>query len=155
MIKNLHITTDSNFTIKPISAEETYAIRQPILRAGKPIDDCKFEGDTLESTFHLGLFFNDTLIGVASYMKNHHANFSEEYQYQLRGMAILKEHQKKGLGTLLIQAGKEELSNRKVDRLWFNARETAIQFYKNHGYIIEGESFNIEGVGIHFLMTNK
>ncbi|OBX21410.1 MULTISPECIES: GNAT family N-acetyltransferase [Bizionia] len=155
MTSDSHKIDHFNYSVKRISAEETYAVRQSILRAGRPIDDCVFEGDTLESTFHLGLYFKASLIGVATYIKNKNAVFPEESQYQLRGMAILKKHQKKGLGTLLIQAGEAELLKMKVDRLWFNAREVATKFYTNHGYKIQGDSFNIESIGIHFLMTNK
>lgn len=155
MTTELRKNKDTNYNVQFISAEETYPVRQPVLRAGRPIKDCIFEGDTLESTFHLGLFFKNNLIGVASYMKNNHTNFSEENQYQLRGMAILKDYQRKGLGFLLIQAGERKLVELKVDRLWFNAREIAVKFYKNHGYNITAEPFIIEGVGLHFLMTNK
>jgi GNAT superfamily N-acetyltransferase len=155
------MTADSNtienpdYSIKSISAEETYIIRQAILRAGRPIEDCIFDGDTWESTFHLGLFYKAYLIGVASYMKNKNVVFSEETQYQLRGMAILKNYQKKGLGKLIITEGEEKLRILNVSRLWFNAREIALRFYKNHGYETQGSEFNIEGVGIHFLMTKN
>lgn len=148
-----HKTNPSEYNIQLISAEETYTIRQPVLRTGRPLTECVFEGDILESTFHLGLFFKASLIGVATYMHHNHDNFPEETHYQLRGMAILESFQKKGLGTLLLKAGEENLTRIQVNRLWFNAREVAVNFYKNHGYKTQGNSFNIEGVGIHFLMT--
>ncbi|MFC5196428.1 GNAT family N-acetyltransferase [Bizionia hallyeonensis] len=155
MTTNFHKIDQFNYCVKPISAEETYAVRQPVLRAGRPIEDCVFKGDKLASTCHLGLFYKETIIGVATYIKNKNAVFPEELQYQLRGMAILKNHQQKGLGALLIRAGEAKLLKMKVDRLWFNAREVATKFYAKHGYQIEGDSFNIESIGIHFLMTKK
>lgn len=153
MIVNANNIEHAYYKVQLISAQDTYTVRQPVLRTGRPIKDCVFEGDNLKTTFHLGLFLNENLIGVASYMKNTNAIFSEDNQYQLRGMAILEDYQKKGLGTLLLQAGKEKLTQMKVERLWFNAREIAVKFYKNHGYKTIGEPFTIEGVGIHFLMT--
>ena len=38
--------------IKNISANETFLVRHPVLRAGKPIENCKFDGDELETTQH-------------------------------------------------------------------------------------------------------
>ncbi|EGV44084.1 GNAT family N-acetyltransferase [Bizionia argentinensis JUB59] len=153
MLKDLYITKNKDYSIRFISSEETYPIRQPVLRPGRALEDCVFTDDTLGSTFHLGLFFQDILIGVASYMKNKNDSFAEETQYQLRGMAILKDYQKKGLGEFLLKAGETNLAKSNVNRLWFNARENAVNFYKKHGYETQGTNFNIEGVGIHFLMT--
>jgi len=44
--------------IKEIPSKETYIVRQPVLRKGKPIESCIFEGDDLETTYHFGLFDN-------------------------------------------------------------------------------------------------
>lgn len=155
MTVQLNTIENPDYSIKLISAEETLIIRQPILRAGRPIEDCIFDSDTLESTFHLGLFHKASLIGVASYMKNKNIVLSEETQYQLRGMAILKNYQKKGLGKLIITAGEEKLRILNVSLLWFNAREIAVRFYKNHDYKKQGIGFKIEGVGMHYLMTKE
>lgn len=145
-------TNNSNYTVKKISALETYPVRHPILRAGRPISDCAFDLDNKVSTFHLGLYNKNNLIGVASFMENSNTYFNEKVQYQLRGMAILKNYQKKGLGKLLLNAGEKEAS-KSCSRLWFNAREIAIKFYKNCGYNIIGKPFNIEGIGKHYVMT--
>lgn len=42
--------------IKKITSYETMIVRHPVLRQGKPIETCHFEGDDLSSTYHLGLF---------------------------------------------------------------------------------------------------
>ena len=39
--------------------------------------------------------------------------------------------------------------------LWFNARETAVDFYKKMGYTVIGESFIINDIGTHFVMYKK
>lgn len=38
--------------IKKISSSETFLVRQPVLRAGKPLESCRFDGDDLEITHH-------------------------------------------------------------------------------------------------------
>ncbi|WP_417855306.1 GNAT family N-acetyltransferase [Xanthomarina gelatinilytica] len=155
MPAKLYKIENPHYEIKQISAEETYLVRQPVLREGKPIEACVFDWDTEEDTFHLGLFFKSHLIGVASFMKNNSPIFSEPRQYQLRGMAILKEFQQKGLGKQLIDEGENILIQKKVDLLWFNAREIAVEFYKSKGFLISGDAFTIPNIGIHYVMLKR
>jgi GNAT superfamily N-acetyltransferase len=141
--------------IKEISPLETYPVRHTVLREGRPIEDCRFDGDDLPTTFHLGLFYEDILVGVASFMENNHEFFSDEYQYQLRGMAVLKSHQGKQLGDILFQHGEKLLKDKNVSLLWFNAREIAVNFYRRNGSEIIGEPFEIKGIGTHYVMFKK
>ena len=143
------------YHIEQISAIETYPVRQPVLREGSSIEACLFEGDTNENTYHLGLYFKSKLIGVASFIGNKSLLFSEEFQYQLRGMAILKDFQNKGLGNQLLIEGEKILIQNKVERLWFNAREIAVSFYKKNQYQTHGEAFNIPQIGLHYVMSKK
>lgn len=76
--------------IKLINTNDTYSVRHPVLRQGKPIETCAFDGDLLESTCHVGLFVNDKLVGVTSLLISNNPLFNDEKQYQLRGMGILK-----------------------------------------------------------------
>lgn len=140
------------YTTKKITTQETYVIRHPVLREGKPIDSCKFDGDELKTTMHLGIFANKKLVGVSSFLKNKNNLFSDDNQIQLRGMATLKEFQNKGLGQLLLEYAESELKKENTPILWCNARETATNFYKKCGYQIIGKPFNIESVGIHYIM---
>lgn len=140
--------------IKHITALETYVVRHPVLRAGRSLIDCEFKGDKDQSALHLGLFYKTNLIGVATYIKNSNSLFTEKEQYQLRGMAILKEFQRKGLGVFLLEEGEKQLLN-KCQCIWFNARQIAVEFYESNGYKIEGDSFIIKDVGLHFIMVKK
>ncbi|MCB0428194.1 MAG: GNAT family N-acetyltransferase, partial [Mangrovimonas sp.] len=123
-----------NFSIKKISTIETYPVRHPVLRAGRPLEDCKFDHDDLETTFHLGLFEKNHLIGVATFLKNNSSSFPESNQYQLRGMAVLDHFQGKGLGAQLLNYAETELKLSQAELLWFNARERAVPFYSKLGY---------------------
>ncbi|WP_431244106.1 hypothetical protein ACQ9BO_06855 [Flavobacterium sp. P21] len=87
--------------IKEISSKETYAVRQPVLRAGKPIESCIFEGDDLDTTHHFGLFEDKNLTGIISLFQQTNSIFAEKNQAQIRGMAVLETHQKKDLEKLL------------------------------------------------------
>lgn len=141
--------------IKNINALDTYLIRQPILRAGKPIESCYFEGDSLETTIHFGMFINEKLIAVVSIFKNSNSAFSNSIQFQLRGMAVLSEFQKKGYGLKLVKHCEEYLINQKGSLIWFNARLNAATFYEKLDYKKFGNPFSIAEIGPHFLMKKE
>ena len=141
-----------SYTIKHISADETYKVRQPVLRYGKPIESCVFDGDDLDTTCHLGIYTANKLVGVCSFFKNNHKLLSEVWQYQLRGMAILDEYQGLGLGSTILTHGETLLKNQNTQIVWCNARENATIFYKKNGYKIIGDFFDIEDIGLHHSM---
>lgn len=154
MPAKLYKTINPYYQLKKITAEETYSVRHPVLRAGRPLSDCAFDGDLDDNTFHIGLFFKNTLVGVASYLKNSSTLFLENEEYQLRGMAVLQEYQKKGLGELILSEGEKLLKNT-CDRIWCNARQIAVNFYTENGFQIFGEPFEIKNIGLHYVMSKK
>lgn len=140
------------FLIKQITAQETYAVRHPVLRTGKPIESCVFSGDNLDTTIHLGLYYERKLIGVVSFMSGSTSFFKEPYQYQLRGMALLKKFQNKALGALLTGYGERVLREQKASLIWCNARKKAVNFYRRNGFKTIGEPFDIPEIGTHCTM---
>lgn len=154
MPAKLYKIINPNYHIKKIKSNETYSVRHPILRVGRPLSDCAFIGDNNPSTLHLGLYFKKSIIGVATFLENSNPIFLDNNQYQLRGMATLEEFQNKGLGNLLLHEG-ERLLKTKTDLIWLNAREAAINFYLKNGYIIVGDSFKIKNIGLHYVMTKQ
>jgi RimJ/RimL family protein N-acetyltransferase len=150
-----YVLRNRQVSCKEITAAETYKVRHPILRKGSPISSCAFDNDELHSTFHLGIFFNNSLIGVATFLEQQHTLFSEERQVQLRGMAVLEDFQKKGYGELLLEKGEHCIQNKKGDRLWFNARKIAVSFYQRLGFEIIGNAFDLPIIGCHYIMTKN
>lgn len=141
--------------IKKIAASATFEVRHPVLRNGKPIESCRFEGDDLPSTQHFGLYEKNHLVGVISVFEKKNALFSDENQAQIRGMAVLETNQKKGFGRLLVEYCENILQMEHKSLIWFNARENAVGFYKKLGYKTIGNIFEIEGVGPHYVMYKK
>lgn len=137
-------------TIQKIAAATTYEIRLEVLR--KNIDlPYQFDGDEAESTFHLGAYDGEKLIGIATFMeRNGIANGKK--QYQLRGMATLPEARGKGAGKLLIATAVEELQQRNIELLWCNAREVALPFYTKLQFEVVGDDFIVPKVGKHYKM---
>lgn len=146
----------SNMTlIKEISSQETFIVRHPVLRKGKPIETCVFDDDDLETTHHFGLFDDLNLIGIISLFLKTNPIFAENIQAQIRGMAIVESHQKKGLGEALVKHCEEHCITNQFNLIWFNARTAAVGFYKKMGYEVKGNSFEIPEVGEHYLMYKK
>nr|BFF40360.1 GNAT family N-acetyltransferase [Tenacibaculum mesophilum] len=139
--------------IKNISAQETYNIRLTVLRNNIDLP-YKFKEDEYGSTFHLGAFYKTKLVGVASFIQNK-TEAIKGLQYQLRGMATLPEVRGIGAGKLLLEEAKSILKTKSIDVLWCNAREEAVGFYKNLDFVIIGEKFKVQKVGVHFKMYSK
>lgn len=142
--------------IKQIPASTTYTVRQSVLRVGKPIESCYFEGDNLNTTLHYGMFIDTEIAGVASIFLRGNPIFAETNQFQLRGMAISTTIQKKGFGKLLLDYVEKEVFQKNENALiWFNARASAVDFYKKSNYQIIGQPFEIEEIGTHYTMYKK
>ncbi len=145
---------DETISIKTITALETHLVRHPVLRAGKPIDSCIFDGDFLDTTRHFGIFIDNELAGVISMFENRNANFSTPKQYQIRGMAVLESYQKRGLGGKLVQHVESEVKLLGGNLVWFNARDLAVPFYVKLGYQVSSEPFLAIGI-VHFVMHKQ
>lgn len=145
VLKNMQI-------IKKIIALDTFQVRHPVLRNEKPIESCHFDGDNLKSTVHFGLFDTDKIQAVISLFETKNAHFVSEKQIQIRGMAVLQEHQKKGFGKILITNAEHYCIQNKSNLIWFNARQEAVGFYQRMGYVIIGIPFEIIDVGKHVVM---
>lgn len=140
--------------IESILAEQTLPIRSRVLRPGRPKKECIFDGDHAPKTFHLGAFTEEKLVGIASFVVDPHTYFSGK-QYRLRGMAVLPEYRGMGYGKELVAYGEKLIQEKKFDILWFNAREVALKFYKDLGFIAKGEPFEIPTVGTHHVMFKQ
>ncbi len=144
-----------NYFIQEITATDTYPVRHLVLRAGKPIKSCHFEGDELDSTHHLGYFLDNQLIGVVSLFEAVNLPLGAGKSFQIRGMAVLDSHQKQGVGEALVHKAEDFCRNENATLIWFNARTSAVGFYQKMGYEIVGSEFEIKTVGPHFLMCKQ
>ena len=114
----------------------------------------QFSRDFDKNTFHLGLFQNEKLISIVSFMKTNNEMFSGE-QYQLRGMATLVDFQGKSYGKMLVFEAEKILKKKNVKVVWCNARVAVLDFYKKQGFQIIGEEFDIPQIGGHYVMFKE
>lgn len=143
------------YCIQKITSIDTYPVRHSVLRVGKPIESCNFDGDDLPSTHHFGAFSNEQLVGVISLFENGNPTYLEQKSFQIRGMAVVTSYQKQGIGEALVCEAENFCFTQKATLIWFNARSSAIGFYEKMGYESKGIEFEIKDVGPHFLMYKQ
>ncbi|MGX5688019.1 GNAT family N-acetyltransferase [Arcticibacter tournemirensis] len=141
--------------IEFINAEQTLPLRNEVLRNGKlRLEDCQFEGDKTTDAFHVGYFKDDRLIAVVSFLPQEREGFSG-MGYRLRGMAVLPEYRKKGIGNLIANFGVLYLKGKKVSYVWCDARKVAYSFYLGQGFEFISDEFEIPEIGPHRVMYLK
>ncbi|MCO4784248.1 MAG: GNAT family N-acetyltransferase [Candidatus Cloacimonetes bacterium] len=131
-------------TTNKIHSKDCYPIRKKVLRPHQTVNQVTFEQDDHAHSFHLGAFDKFNLIGVTSII------YDGTDTFRLRGMAILQEYQRQGLGKLLLKKAIDLTPNNAL--LWCNARTHALEFYKSFGFEEVGSSFEVEHIGPHIRM---
>ena len=141
--------------IRSISSTQTFEIRQPILRAGQPLESCKFIGDEDLETLHFGAYEEERLIGVLSCYVNNGTHFNQGKNYQIRGVAVVEKLQQKGIGKALMLYAEQLLKTKVCNHIWLNARVTASSFYTKLGYLEIGTVFEVPVIGTHQCFYKK
>lgn len=141
--------------IKFITADDVLPLRNEVLREGKlTLDECRWQGDEHEGSFHLGYYIDDQLACIASFYINAHESFAG-LGYQLRGMATLQAYRGRGIGNHLVNFAVVYLRGQKANYVWCNARKKAAKFYQSLGFEIISDEFDIPGIGPHYKMYLK
>ena len=141
------------FDVVEIPADATHDLRREVLRRGRPDQDVDFPEDHIEGAFHLGAKAGDTLLGVASFAPSESEYRPGKAAYQLRGMAVLDEHQGLGIGRRLLDEAARRLHERRAEVLWANGRDSALAFYERWGMEVIGDGFvNHAGIPHHVVI---
>ncbi len=74
---------------------------------------------------------------------------------QIRFMAVDDAYQGKGCGKLILQSLEKKAKEIGLSEVELQARENAVNFYKNNGYVIVEESFKLWGIIQHYLMKKR
>lgn len=141
--------------VRRITPEMTYGLRHRVLRPHQTLEDCKYDTDCEDNSFHVGAFYDGKLISVASFCVEKHADFPIEMQYRLRAMATLEEFRKLGAGRAVVSFAESILKERNVDFLWCKGRTTVQEYYNKLGFKMHGEVFDYPPIGPHIVMYKK
>ena len=136
--------------IMSIEVSKCYPLRHKMLRKGKPLETCHFDGDNLKGTFHLGALVDKEIIGIISVYEKDLTQFKNSKGAQFRGIAVASKHQRKGVASKLINYAQKETKKRINPKyIWLNGRISANNLYLNRGFKPIGDRFEINTIGIH------
>lgn len=124
MFYKIYSLSAKKLEVKQITAAETLQIRHTVMWPTKPISYVKLQND--KNGIHFGLFVNNQLTSIISL-------FEEDKVFQFRKFATLKEYQGLGYGSILLEKIIAIIKNENATKLWCNAREEKIKFYKKFG----------------------
>lgn len=136
-----------------MSADVVRPLRKEVLRPGHGDETLVFTGDEDPETLHASISLKNTVVGVATVLRDPHPNAPQSDDWRIRGMATSPELRNLGIGTALMAACEAHAREHGGMRLWCNARVKARAFYERGGLVVEGDVFEIPTVGPHYLMS--
>jgi len=146
------MTNDSSVTEVPTA--EVLVLRMSVLRDVTPSQDPRYAEDDTEGSTHLGIRENGVLIACSTWLPRPWPLDADAPATQLRGMAVAKHLQSKGLGRILLQSGIDRAMSMGSTFVWARARDNALYFYERNGFATVGDQFIDEatGLGHHLVM---
>lgn len=124
-----------------VAASRLHDLRRRVLRAGDPAAVVANPRDEEATTLHVAIVRHDEVLASASYYLEASPDVRARAAYQVRYVATDPQWQRRGLGARVLAAGEEELRRRGADLVWANARDSALDFYRRHGWtLVEGSA---------------
>lgn len=127
--------------IKAIEPSETWQIRHEVMWPDQPFEYVQLEEDFLG--LHFGAFEDEKLVSIVSC-------FFNEQEMQFRKLATLESYQGKGIASELLKFILDLAKQKKIKRVWCNARSNKKSFYEkfkmkdtHQTFIKAGQEFSI------------
>ena len=148
------MNNDSHVVEVPTS--EVLVLRMSVLRDGTPSQDPRYADDDAEGSVNLGIRESGILVACSTWLPRPWPLDQSAPATQLRGMAVAKHLQSKGLGNILLQAGITRAKTLESTYVWARARDRALYFYERNGFETIGDQFIDEASGLaHHLVMLK
>ncbi len=132
--------------------EKIIELRQEVLHPGGPRDRVVYVQDKDPSTVHLIHKDDEGEVLVTGTMILESEDGSSEKEFRVRGMAVSEKLRGKGVGTKLLEGFIEVAKEKRVFKIWCNARVKALPLYERKGFIKFGDPFDVPGSGPHYRM---
>jgi GNAT superfamily N-acetyltransferase len=110
--------------IKAIEASQTWKIRHEVMWPDQPFEFVQLEEDDLG--LHFGVYEHEKLVSIASC-------FITGDEMQFRKLATVEDFQGKGIASKLLKYILELAKDKKMSKLWCNARTDKKYFYEKFG----------------------
>lgn len=147
----------SAYRVGTATTEEILPLRMSVLRDGTPSRDPRYAEDDHESTVHLVMRdATGTIVATSTWLPRPFPSEPDAPGVQLRGMAVDKTLQSRGVGAILLAAGIERARDLGAHNVWARARDTALAFYERNGMHMVGEAFLDDATGMshHLVVTS-
>ncbi len=128
--------------------EESVRLRDELLRKPLGLEFTEAQLAAEADQIHIVASIQDSIIGVLILVP------LEGKAFKMRQVAIAEKWQGKGIGTRLVSFAEEYAIKVGVCRIELHARKTAVQFYLDLAYTIEGEEFEEVGIPHHKLIKD-
>ena len=137
-----------------VDAQTGRELRIAVLRPEQDPGEPMYARERDPATLHFAARGEDgEVLAVGSAMLEGDPREPRPGDWRVRGMATDPQRRGRGLGTLVLAAIEAAARERGAARLWCNARTPARGFYERAGFTVEGEEFEIPGIGPHFVMS--
>jgi N-acetylglutamate synthase-like GNAT family acetyltransferase len=139
----------------PASQEEWanyFQLRWQVLRAPwqQPIGSEKDDLEFNDTTFHaMAISENNEILGVAR------LHLLPKNTAQVRYMAVSDISQGMGVGSQLLNYLEHIAKTKQTSKLFLQSRESAVNFYKKHNYILIQKTFLMYDQIQHYLMEKE
>ena len=135
-------------TLGEITAVQTHDLRRRILRDGDADAVVVWVEDDEPATVHLGASTDGRVVAISTWLNAPDPHAPDRRARQLRGMATDRAMAGRGLGRALLHAGLQRAGADGYDRVWANARVTALGFYESAGWTVSGAVFDTAMTGL-------
>lgn len=140
--------------MRTISLDEAMPVRLHVLRRGTPAREANYDGDDDPNTVHIGADIDGRIVATSTWLHAPWMHDPAAIAIQLRGMAVLDELQKTGIGGDLITAGIEHARRHAARYVWAKARDSALDFYRRYNFRVVGDQFMEPASGLpHHLVV--
>ena len=147
----------NEYLVEEVPTDEVLVLRLAVLRDGTPSHDPRYVEDDTEGSVHLGIRESGVLVACSTWLPRPWLLDEVHPATQLRGMAVTKHLQSKGLGRILLQAGIARAKLLDSKYVWARARDKALYFYERNGFTTIGDQFidDASGLGHHLVMLEN
>lgn len=146
--------------IVEVPAAAVRPMRSAVLRPKQAAADLVYPGDELPGAVHAAAFDGDGdgdagagIVGIVSLSPEPHPVVPRDGDWRIRGMATDPSVRSRGTGRALLDFVLAHARARGGQRVWCNARTSAIGFYERFGMRTEGAEFRYGDNVPHFLMA--
>ena len=147
-------TLEPQVRIVPVDAATGRPLRHAVLRPDDPPEQPMYAREEDAGTLHFAaLGDGDEVLAVGSAMAEGHPRDPGPGDWRIRGMTTRADLRGRGFGQRVLEALERSAREQGATRLWCNARTGARGFYERAGFVVEGEEFEIAGIGPHFVMS--